>query len=376
MNLLHPKMRSSFLLTLLAALMWLAFAQATAWAQTANPFSREIDGTGIDADFLRRWELGDRQQRSPEAEAKKEVRVVYLVPSDKAIRSDYASAITEAFLNLQEFYRREMGSGFTFALHSPVVEVYRLPHAASWYSTNPSRAGAAQSQWFWENTLNDGFALTGGGFNDPNNRWFFYIDADTACGQSIGGNAGVAVVAANDLRGLVGEQNIPPCPTDPPDNSGRLRWIGGAGHELGHSFNVPHPPGCGGGGPNYGCTGGAFAAGSLMWVGYASYPNTYLLPENKQALSATGFFYNTVSISGRVLRRDGRGAASAHVTLTNNLGIVERIAITNPFGYYRFLDVPWGMVDYQLTAAHKQAQFDPRVVSTNANLFGIDFLER
>ncbi|HSK70319.1 MAG TPA: BACON domain-containing carbohydrate-binding protein, partial [Pyrinomonadaceae bacterium] len=221
------------------------------------------------------------------------MRVVYLAPSDKAIRNDYKAAVAEAINHLQGFYKQELDNNYAFSLNSTVVEAYQTTHTASWYSTNQSRPNASQSSWFWENALADGFQLTGGGFNDPNNRWIFYIDADSACGQVIGGTSGVALLAANDFRGLIGEQNIPSCSNQSPDTGGKYRWIGGLGHELGHSFNLPHPPGCGGSGPNYGCAGGAFAANSLMWVGYAFYPNTYFLPEDKTALLNTGFFYPT-----------------------------------------------------------------------------------
>lgn len=55
--------------------------------------------------------------------AQKEVRVVYLVPSDRTIRQDYVSAIQSAIVHLQAFYQGQLGSGFAFSLHSPIVEV-------------------------------------------------------------------------------------------------------------------------------------------------------------------------------------------------------------------------------------------------------------
>lgn len=130
--------------------------------------------------------------------------------------------------------------------------------------------------------------MSGGTFNDPNNRWIYYIDAETDCGQITGGTSGIALMPSNDLRGLTGESNLPPCSGQSPDTSGKYRWIGGAGHEIGHSFNLPHPPGCDP--PTNNCQGGANAAYSLMWFGYAFYPNTYFLAENKQALLNSGFF--------------------------------------------------------------------------------------
>lgn len=63
--------------------------------------------------------------------------------------------------------------------------------------------------------------------------------------MSGGGTSGIAVMSHNDLRGLVGEPFL--------DCNGRVdarytyppnRWIGGQGHELGHAYGLPHPPGC------------------------------------------------------------------------------------------------------------------------------------
>jgi len=337
--------------------------------------SSEVQPHDVDPGFQNTWQYRrDSIRGSMLDSSQKHIRVVYLVPSDKTIRSDYRTNIANAFVDLREFYRGQLGDGYSFLLASPVVDIYQTSHTSSYYSSNQSRPTAPQYIWFWENALADGFTLTGGSFNDPNNRWVFYIDADTACGQVIGGNAGVALMASNDLRGLSGEQNVPSCAGDPPDNFGLGRWIGGAGHELGHTFNIPHPPGCGGSGPNYGCSGGAFAANSLMWVGYASYPNTYFLPEDKQILFASGFLYNSVSIVGRVFRPGGRGLANGRVRISTS-GRPDRYAMTNPFGYFRFVDLTAG-TNYTLQAEHKSFIFEPRQVTPVENLAGFDISAR
>lgn len=206
------------------------------------------------------------------------VRMVYLVPSDHTYRDDYAQGMEDAIRDVQVWYQNQMGNGETFHLDKTVVEAFTTPHTASWYSTNP--AGADASLYFWFNALADGFALTGGMFFDPNNRWVFYLDADPACGQVIGGTSGVVLVAANDLRGLVGEPNVPPCPEEPPDTAGLCRWHGGLGHELGHALGLPHPVPCPGGTTDP----------ALMCLGYITFPNTFLLPEDKAILNVSPFF--------------------------------------------------------------------------------------
>ncbi len=217
------------------------------------------------------------------------VHAVYLVPSDKRPRHDYRAAVRAAMLEMQAFYQEELGSsqfkrrkpvGETFDTFTPTVQIVRTPHDSAYYNANNQ---AGQFEFFFR-AVQDGFAATGGGFNDPDAVWVFYIDADPACGQGVGATSGVALLPANDLRGLVGEPNVPSCVGDPPDTGGVCRWVGGLGHELGHAFGLPHPPGCEQGE----CA--EEARLSLMFAGYALYPDTYLLDEDKARLEASPFF--------------------------------------------------------------------------------------
>jgi hypothetical protein len=349
----------------------LTFSIAPVLGQQAvqQPFTGEIKPTDLSSEMLRRWDFGLNPDlgRSRTASTPKLIRIIYLVPSDRVLRNDYRTGIANSILHIQGFYENQL-SGARFTIHDPIVESHTLSHPAEYYRSTLSGPGSPQHIWFWENVLNEALPLVGGGFNDPNNRWVFYIDADLLCGQVIGGTSGVAVMAKNDFRGLVGEQNVPACAAEQPDNGGYFRWVGGAAHELGHSFSLPHPPGCGGPG---GCTGGSTAANSLMWVGYAFYPNTYFLPSDKVTLLNSGFFATatSVSISGRVTRGDGRGVAGARVTLTNASS--SRYAVTNHFGYYRFVGVPGGAT-YTILTRHKSHVFNAREVTANGDLTNID----
>lgn len=183
-------------------------------------------------------------------------------------------ATANAIVHVQRWYRDRMGNGKTFRLNQPVVETLRLPHAESWYRQN--EAGSDRKQWFWRNVLDDAFAVTGGRFHDPVNRWVLYIDSENEPDQAVGGNAGVALLPRHDLLGLIGQSVF----------AGELdvcRWVGGLGHELGHAFELPHPPGCEKFSLDRSCA-------SLMARGFRSYPETFLNPEDIDQLDASPFF--------------------------------------------------------------------------------------
>lgn len=206
------------------------------------------------------------------AQTNPKVRFIYLVPSDKSIRDDYKAALTDAALQIQDFYQKEL-NGRTFTLNAPIVEVYQTSHAASWYSTNP--VGSDRTYWFYYNLLNDGYLFTGANFDDPNNRWIYFIDADGACDQvSVAGTSGIAIHSAPVLRGLTKQAGLDPCPDGLPEIGRHYRTIGGIAHEMGHAFRLDHPAGCN----------DAYCQGSLMSNGFRNYPNTYFLSQEKTML--------------------------------------------------------------------------------------------
>lgn len=290
---------------------------------------------------------------TPSAQASKQVRMIYLVPSDKNVRADYQNAIANAISDLQGFYRNQMGSEYTFSLHAPIVEVYQLSHTSAFYSTEyNSRPGG-----FYENVLGDGFALTGGGFDDPSNRWIFYVDADLICGQYTGGTNGIALLPANDLRGLTNQPTVPICPGDSSGDYGVNRWIGGLGHELGHALGLPHPPGC----DNGHCADGLFAYNSLMYAGYAYYPGTYLLADNKSMLLAGGFFSALAyDIGGLITSSDNAPLAGATITINETQSSVA----SDANGSFSFTGLPAGG-NYTVSVTKAGYRFTPSSAAFN-----------
>ena len=79
-------------------------------------------------------------------------------------------------------------------------------------------------------------------------------------------------------------------------------------------------------------------------------------------------------LSGRVTDLNGRGIFGARLTIVGLDGQAH-FAMTNPFGYYRFVGLDAGQV-YILTARSKTYSFDQpsKIVQTNDNLTDADFV--
>lgn len=104
---------------------------------------------------------------------------------------------------------------------------------------------------------------------------WFYIDAQPAANQVVGGTSGVAVLPRNDVLGITGVGQEPLC-----------RWIGGLGHELGHAFGLDHPADC----ESKKEDSGAPECQSLMYLGYLNYSETLLTQQDKIQLDKNPFF--------------------------------------------------------------------------------------
>jgi hypothetical protein len=81
----------------------------------------------------------------------------------------------------------------------------------------------------------------------------------------------------------------------------------------------------------------------------------------------------TATVSGRVLTTSGRGVNRARLSLTDSNGQI-RWTTTNPFGFYRFVDLPTG-AEYVLRVGSKSYQFNEpsRILSLDENLEGENF---
>lgn len=80
-----------------------------------------------------------------------------------------------------------------------------------------------------------------------------------------------------------------------------------------------------------------------------------------------------VSVGGRVTTAAGVGVNNAIVSLVDSGVGGRRVAITNPFGYYRFDNVSTGTT-YTVAVISRLYTFTPRTVQVNDNLSDVDFV--
>lgn len=210
----------------------------------------------------------------------KDVIFIYLVPSDRSASETYPTKITFAAKHFQAWLGQKLG-GNTFRLSYPVVRVVRSDKPAKWFSSVERYSGFNA---FYRNTLDELTRLGAAKLNDPQARFIVYVDADHACGQSGAGGNGLAVVSANDLRGLSGEKIVPACDrANGAEVAGRCRWIGGMGHELLHTLGLIHPD------RSPACQTSQCRSEALMMQGYITYPKAILLEEEGSLLNRSTF---------------------------------------------------------------------------------------
>ena len=210
------------------------------------------------------------------------VRVLYVAPKDRPFRPEYSEGISNAIVDVQSWYRRQLG-GLTFQIYNTTPEWCQMSGDSDYYS----RGNA------WEKVM-EGVQHCAPVAWYSDFVWVLYVDVDEACDEpheTGAGWAGIAIVPGWDLRGLVNPGKYYACDKGP--YAGPLgRWFGGLAHELAHALDVPHPPGCDAELPT--CD---FPA--LMWLGFTSYPDTYLRFDEKEILMRSPF------ITGEATPMDG-----------------------------------------------------------------------
>ena len=209
------------------------------------------------------------------------VRTVYAIPRNRGFVKAYSDSVGAALRHLQVWYRDQM-DGLTFALADRIPEVCRLSVDDDFLTVHPGNAGER-----WHAAL-DAVSGCGPKHRDEAFIWIVYFDVDEPCWtderpQTLGrGGDGLTMLGRWDLLGLTSRDFEHPCGHGGHPHG---RWVGGLGHELGHAFGLPHPPGCESGRPTCDIE-------ALMWLGYARWPDTYLREDERAILRESPFFKN------------------------------------------------------------------------------------
>ena len=203
------------------------------------------------------------------------VRVIYAIPADREFRTDASEAIAHAIVDLQSWYRRELG-GLTFSLYEATPEECRMSEPADFYGRGDAWAKVMEGVQHCAPVQHD----------HPDFVWAVYVDVKESCDEPHElGRGGAGLTIMGDVASGFDPGEFYYCDEGPYERTlGGV--IGGLGHELGHTLGLPHPPGCDPWDP---ATCDDLEFRSLMHLGFTSYPDTYLLPDEKEVLIRSSF---------------------------------------------------------------------------------------
>ena len=151
------------------------------------------------------------------------VGVIYAAPSDREFRSDASEAITHAIVDLQSWYRQQLG-GLTFSLYKTTLEECQVSQPSDFYgrySWDKVVAGVQHCAPVEEESLDF--------------RWVVHADVVPKCGsddmgfETLGrGWEGLTILPRSDLDGVVGRPGTMTTYCDGrPVYEPLGRWIGG-----------------------------------------------------------------------------------------------------------------------------------------------------
>jgi hypothetical protein len=145
--------------------------------------------------------------------------------------------------------------------------------------------------------------------------------------------------------------------------------------QTGGTYDLSHNVIAGGGGSQ--SSGGTFtvdATGGQNLAGTISSGGGHSLRGGFWAFQALFPTAASVSISGRIRTSGGTGIKNVRLILSNPTTGETFLAISSPFGYYRFDDLPAGQT-YILSVSSKRFSFGPntRVITLFDELINEDF---
>ena len=187
--------------------------------------------------------------------------LVYLItPTDKSFNPQYYTVAKSCILNLQNWYKSQLGNGKTFLLNPVVVDTLTGLHNSAWFNIyNGDGISSNTLSYAYHNTKYELRQLLGAKFDTTLYTYFVYVSADFP-DETI--PRGLAAEGSSNLEGLEGNS---------PDI-----FIGGAGHSLGHAFGLPEVP--------------VENSDGIMSLGFPKYPHCLLQQSEKDSLNASPFF--------------------------------------------------------------------------------------
>ena len=177
--------------------------------------------------------------------------MAYLItPTDQSFNSQYYIGERACILNLQAWYKSQMGNKSLSGLHN-----------SSWYNTNhgDSISGTTPA-YAYHNVKYEMKQLLGANFDTVHFAYFIYVVADFP-DETI--PRGLAAEGLENLLDISGE-------------SPHSWMMGAAGHALGHAFGLPEPT--------------VENSNGIMSGGTGKYPNCILTQAEKDTLNASPFF--------------------------------------------------------------------------------------
>ncbi len=151
----------------------------------------------------------------------KSVRIIYLVPTDRTVKTAYTQALKELISDVRNWFGNQLNNGKTFSLYSTPVEVWNASQPASYFAQS---SGFTSAQRAWSDfTTISGYTPT-----DSNFKFVLFVDN----GSNVGlGYVGLTSAVSQAFCWVTPE-------TLPGMGSVTDRQI--TAHELGHAFGLTH----------------------------------------------------------------------------------------------------------------------------------------
>lgn len=182
------------------------------------------------------------------------VQVFLITPTDKKFDGNSYKGIKSAILNIQEWYRGQLG--VTFTLNPVVVDTISGLHETTWYGANNGFNGSTRYAYY--NALHEIKELLGANYDSSHIVYFTFIQSNFP-DETV--PKGLAVEGSDNIKGLV--------------NGGHTA-LGASGHALGHAFGLPEVQ--------------VTNDQAIMSTGFPLYPNCILVQAEKDSLLNTNFF--------------------------------------------------------------------------------------